>query len=237
MALLVCKDVILAYEGHTVVENLNFCVNSGDYLCIVGENGSGKSTLIKTLLNLRKPFAGEIRYGDGLQHNDIGYLPQQSLVQRDFPATVEEIVRSACLNRSGWRPFYTQEEKKQAQNNMLKTGVLHLAKRCYRELSGGQQQRVLLARALGAATRLLLLDEPAAGLDPQAGEEMYTLIKDLNQRDGMTVIMVTHDVSAAIQYASHVLHVSHKPLFFGTAAGYQQSDIGKIYMCRAKGDE
>ncbi|MCR4962287.1 MAG: ABC transporter ATP-binding protein [Firmicutes bacterium] len=236
MALLECRDVTLAYEGHTVVENLSFCLEEGDYLCIVGENGSGKSTLIRTLLHLKKPSAGQILYGQGLQHKSIGYLPQQSAVPQDFPATVEEIVRSACLSRSGWRPFYTKEEKRQAEDNMRKTGVSHLAKRCCRELSGGQQQRVLLARALGAATKLLLLDEPVAGLDPQAGEGLYGLIEKLNRREKMTVIMVTHDVAAAVKYASHILHLAHRPLFFGTAAGYQQSDTGKSFMRWTKGE-
>lgn len=229
MAQLTCTDLTLGYEGVPVTEHLSFSVNAGDYLYIVGENGSGKSTLIKALLRLKEPMAGEIETGDGLQSDEIGYLPQQTAVQRDFPASVQEIVRSGCLNRSGFRPFYTKQEKQLAQENMERLGIAHLAKRCYRELSGGQQQRVLLARALGATQKMLLLDEPVTGLDPKAQTELYELIQQLNQRDGITILMVSHDMEAAMRYATHVLHISKTPLFFGTKADYLKSKIGQAY--------
>ena len=228
MAVLTVKNLSLGYDGHTIVEGLDFSVNAGDYLCIVGENGSGKTTLMKTLLHLNEPLGGEILPGDGLQQNEIGYLPQQTLVQRDFPASVREIVQSGFQAHMGWRPFYSKEEKKQAEDMMARMGISDLADRCYRELSGGQQQRVLLSRALCATEKLLLLDEPVAGLDPKVTEEMYELIGKLN-REGVTILMVSHDISAALEYASHILHIGKK-IFFGTKEEYLQSDAGKAFV-------
>lgn len=229
MAQLTCRDLALGYDGKIVAEDISFEVCKGDYLCIVGENGSGKSTLVKTLLHLKKPLSGTISFDSGLTQKMIGYLPQQTVVQRDFPASVKEIVLSGCLNRGGFRPFYTKAEKALAAATMERMGITHLANRCYRELSGGQQQRVLLARALCATREILLLDEPVAGLDPKVTKEMYELIAQLNQEDGITVIMVSHDISAAIRYASHILHVSRKPLFFGTKEDYLQTPTGKAF--------
>ena len=229
MALITCEGLTLGYENQKVVERLDFSVNEGDYLCIVGENGSGKSTLMKTILRLNTPLSGQIRMGEGLEPTQIGYLPQQTEIQRDFPASVREIVLSGCLNRCGLRPFYSREEKRLAAENMEKMGVLELQKRCYRELSGGQQQRVLLARALCAARKVLLLDEPVAGLDPKVTAEMYALIQRLNREDGMTILMISHDIDAAVKYASHILHISHEPLFFGTTADYLRSDVGRAF--------
>ena len=227
MALISCKDVSLGYEGKTVVENLNFEINDGDYLYILGENGSGKSTLMKTLLGLRKPMSGTIEYG--LNHNEIGYLPQQTIVQRDFPASVKEIVMSGFLNHCGLRPFYSKDEKRIARENMEKLGISDLKKRCYRELSGGQQQRVLLARALCATTKLIVLDEPVAGLDPKVTAEMYDLINNLN-KEGITVVMVSHDIQAAMTYATKILYVSDKPQFFDSKKKYINSEIGKVFL-------
>lgn len=229
MAIITCRNVSLGYEGQTVVKNLNFTVNSGDYLCVVGENGSGKSTLIKTLLKLKSPLSGEISTGDGLKQTEIGYLPQQTVVQKDFPASVNEIVMSGCLNSMGLKPFYGKAEKQRAADIMEKLGITHLSKRCYRELSGGQQQRVLLARALCATKKLLLLDEPVAGLDPKVTAEMYELIYKLNREEGITIIMISHDISAALKYCTHILHVAHEPLFFGTKEDYINSPVGLVF--------
>lgn len=229
MAQLICNDVTLGYEGKTVTEHLTFQVNEGDYLCIVGENGAGKSTLIKALLGLKSPMSGEITTGGGLKSTEIGYLPQQTLIQKDFPASVREIVLSGLLNKCGMRPFYTKKQKEFAEKQMERMNISSLSKRCYRELSGGQQQRVLLARALCATGKMLLLDEPVAGLDPKVTAEMYELIERLNREDGITVIMVSHDISAAVKYASHILHISHTPLFFGTKDDYIKTDIGKTF--------
>ncbi|MDR1753791.1 MAG: metal ABC transporter ATP-binding protein [Eubacterium sp.] len=229
MPQLTCRELILGYEGNTVVSGLSFDVNSGDYLCIVGENGSGKSTLIKALLKLKAPTSGKILIGDGLKRGEIGYLPQQTLVQKDFPASVKEVVRSGCLNRLGLRPFYGVLEKRMADKNMKKLGIADLSNRCYRELSGGQQQRVLLARALCATKKLLLLDEPVAGLDPKASAELYFHIKKLND-DGTTIVMISHDIAAAVKYASHILHIGDRtPLFFGVMRKYLESETGRIY--------
>ena len=228
MAQLTCQNLTVGYDGRTVLQGLNFEVNPGDYLCIVGENGSGKSTLMKTLLGLQAPISGTILTGDGLRKNEIGYLPQQTQVQKDFPASVREIVLSGCQGRCGSRPFYSKEEKGLAEENIGKMGIGSLAKRCYRELSGGQQQRVLLARALCATRKMLLLDEPVSGLDPRVTAEMYGLIETLNREEGITVMMISHDISAALRYASHILHIGDS-VFFGTKADYLQSPQGKVF--------
>ncbi|MBQ4604275.1 MAG: metal ABC transporter ATP-binding protein, partial [Clostridia bacterium] len=196
MALIKVSGVSLGYEGKAIVTDLDFEVNKGDYICIVGENGSGKSTLMKTLLGQKNVVSGKIEFGDGLKQNEIGYLPQQTPVQKDFPASVKEIVYSGCLNGCGFRPFYSKEQKKRANETMEKLGISELASSCYRELSGGQQQRVLLARALCATKKLLVLDEPVAGLDPVVTKNLYRLISDIN-KEGATVIMVSHDIHAA----------------------------------------
>ncbi len=234
MALITVRDLSLGYDGHYLVEHLNFSVNTGDYLCILGENGSGKTTLMRTLLHLREPVSGQILIGDGLKKNEIGYLPQQTSVQKDFPASVREIVLSGCQGRCGFRPFYGREEKKLAEENMKRMGIETLADRCCRELSGGQQQRVLLARALCATGKVLLLDEPISGLDPNASAEMYGLIAKLN-RDGLTVIMISHDIAAAVRYASHVLHLGSE-VFFGTKDEYLESGIGQHFLLRKGGE-
>lgn len=235
MAQITCENLALGYDGRVIVQNLCFSVHAGDYFCIVGENGSGKSTLMRTLLHLQPPISGSIKMGDGLNAADIGYLPQQTFVQRDFPASVREIVLSGCQSRCGFRPFYNKEEKALAQEAMKKMRIDHLAGRCYRELSGGQQQRVLLARALCATQKILLLDEPVSGLDPRVTAEMYRLIQELNQRDGITIIMISHDIGAAVTYASHILHIGQN-IFFGTKQEYLHSDIGKVFGTLPGGD-
>ncbi len=233
MPQIICKNASLGYDGKAITHGLNFTVNAGDYLCIVGENGAGKSTLIKTVLGLNPPISGEISFSDGLKQNEIGYLPQQTPVQRDFPASVSEIVLSGCLGRSGLRPFYTKEQKKLAADSMEKMNITSLSSRCYRELSGGQQQRVLLARALCATSKLLLLDEPVAGLDPKATREMYELIASLN-RTGITVIMVSHDIASAVKYATHILHIGSVPKFFGTKEDYIKTDEGRMFLSEGR---
>ena len=235
MALLTIENLSLGYDSRAIVEDLNFSVDAGDYLCIVGENGSGKSTLMKTLLGLQEPISGQILIGDGLRKNEIGYLPQQTIVQKDFPASVREIVLSGCQGRCGLRPFYNKEEKRLAEENMERMGISALRNRCYRELSGGQQQRVLLARALCATRKVLLLDEPVSGLDPKVTAEMYSLISDLNS-EGITIIMISHDIIAAVTYASHILHIGDS-VFYGTKDAYLESDAGKLFLIQQKGGE
>lgn len=230
MALITCEHVCLGYDGQTVLRDVNFTVSRGDLLCVVGENGSGKSTLIKGLLGLKAPEQGRITLGDGLVRNEIGYLPQQTQLQRDFPASVAEVVRSGCINQMRGRAFYSRADRARAQENMERMGIEDLANRSYQALSGGQQQRVLLARALCATRKLLLLDEPVTGLDPVATGELYNLIKLVNLCNDITVIMVTHDIDAALRYATHVLHLGHRQLFFGTAAAYKQSDAARRFL-------
>ena len=225
MAQLCCRDLAVGYDGNEILRGLNFEVNAGDYLCIVGENGSGKTTLMKTILGLLPPMGGTIETGEGLRQSEIGYLPQQTLVQRDFPATVWEIVLSGCQGGCGLRPFYNREEKDRARENIERMGITALTRRCYRELSGGQQQRVLLARALCATKKMLLLDEPVTGLDAWVTGELYELIARLNA-EGITVLMISHDLNAALTYASHVLYVGEK-VFFGTRDAFAASDLGR----------
>ena len=230
MAIIKCDDVTMSYEGINVFEHLSFSLNKGDYLCVLGENGSGKSTLMKGLLGLMKPAKGKIEYSDGLVQKEIGYLPQQSAVQRDFPASVKEVVLSGTLNSRGLKPFYGKNEKELAKKNLERLSITHLKNKCYRELSGGQQQRVLLARALCATKSLLLLDEPVTGLDPLVSAEFYELIRDLNKNDNITVIMVSHDVEESVKFASHILHLENKTCYFGTVDAYLSSSISNRFV-------
>ena len=223
MSLIRCRDLSIGYNSQQVIENLTFDLNYGDFLCVLGNNGSGKTSLMRTLLGLNRPLGGSIEYGEGLSSRKIGYLPQQTAAQRDFPASVFEVVLSGCLNECGFRPFYSADQKKRAQEAIEALGIESIKSRCYRELSGGQQQRTLLARALCASSKLIILDEPVAGLDPDAVAAMYSAIKNLNQ-SGIAVIMVSHNLDDALQYATHVLHLAHRPRFFGTVSDYLKSE-------------
>ena len=223
MAQIICHRLTLGYGGTPVLSELDFSVEAGNYLVILGENGVGKTTLFKAILGLTPPLAGRVELAEGLSLRDIGYLAQQTAVQRGFPASVREIVRSGCQGRMGLRPFYTRSEKRTAEENMQRLGIAPLADRCYRDLSGGQQQRVLLARALFAARKMLLLDEPVSGLDPKAAADLYTALGDLH-RAGLTMLMITHDVEKALDYATHVLFLGEE-VFYGTAADYRQRRI------------
>lgn len=216
-------DLKLGYGSNIVTENVSFHVHKGDYLCIVGENGAGKSTLMKTLLRLTPPLGGSLEYGDVLEASDIGYLPQQTLIQKDFPASVTEVVMSGNLSHLGKRFFYNSEDKKRTKKNMERMGITDLANKCYRDLSGGQQQRVMLARALCSTEKMLLLDEPVSGLDPIVTMQMYELIDKLN-KEGITIIMISHDIRSAIEHSSHILHIGRKKHFFGTVREYLDSD-------------
>lgn len=229
MALVTCNTITMGYEGNKVIEDLSFQINSGDYLCIVGENGSGKTTLMKGLLGLLSPLKGHIQFGDGLKQNHIGYLPQQTVIQKDFPASVYEIVLSGCLNKKTLLPVYSKQLKQLAKSNMEKIKITHLKNKCYRELSGGQQQKVLLARALCAAEKLLILDEPVTGLDPLASNDMYEIISRLNQ-DGLTIVMVSHDITSAVNRSSHILHLDKNCDFYGSTHQYIHSDLGGKFL-------
>ena len=220
MAQITCRDLSIGYDGRAIRNHINFSLHKGNYLCVIGENGSGKSTLMKTLLHLLPPVSGSVLLGDGLGSNEIGYLPQQTVIQKDFPASVREIVLSGCQNHCGIRPFYNKEEKRLSEEMMDKLQITHFRNRCYRELSGGQQQRVLLARALCATKKILLLDEPVSGLDPKVTEEMYRLIEQLNHVDQITIIMISHDIREAVKYASHVMSLG-EDIFYGTKQEYE----------------
>ena len=228
--LIKCESISFSYENTGVLKNLSFTVCSGDYLCIVGENGSGKSTLTKGLLGLKAPAEGKIVKCNGLRSSEIGYLPQQTPAQKDFPASVFEVVLSGRLNSRGFRPLYSKNDKKIAHDNIKRLGIEDILHRSYRDLSGGQQQRVLLARALCAGKKMLLLDEPVTGLDPIVTEEMYKLIMELNKKEKITIVMVSHDISAAVKYATHILHLNFENSFFGKTKEYINSPMGKYFF-------
>lgn len=235
MAQIECKDINVKYEGQEVLKDISFSIESGDYLCIVGENGAGKSTLVKTILGLENTKTGEILFGEGLDKNEIGYLPQQTQAQKDFPASVYEVVLSGCLNSKGISPFYSHKDKKLANEMIKSLGIEKIKKKSFRELSGGQQQRVLLARALCATKKIIVLDEPITGLDPTVIREMYDLIKEIN-RKGITIIMVSHDINFAVNNASKILHLKKNIKFFGCTNDYVNSEVGKRFMGGAKID-
>ena len=230
MTLIRCNDVTLGYEGVTAVSHLSFTVEEGDYLCIIGDNGTGKSTLMRASLGLKRTSGGTVSYEAGLRQNQIGYLAQQTEVQKDFPASVREVVLSGCLNRKGIVPLYTPGDKKRAVSAMETLSIVNLKNKCYRELSGGQQQRVLLARALCAADRLFALDEPTTGLDPNMTTEFFAFMQRLNQTKGTAVVMVTHDTHCAVKYAKHILQLTAADYFFGTKEEYLDSAIGRKYI-------
>ena len=227
MALIQLRNVTIAFEGTVAVDRVSLSVEKGDYLVVLGENGSGKSTLMRAMLGLVKPRRGSIVYGDGLMKNQIGYLPQQTAAQRDFPASVEEVVISGCVNRMGPRFFFSKADRAKAEANMKLLDVTGFRKRSYRTLSGGQQQRVLLARALCATEGMLLLDEPVTGLDPAATQELYDVIRDLNRKHGVAVVMVSHDLRGALRDAKHVAVMDRGMDFMGDAAEYEAQYLGK----------
>ncbi len=224
MALIACRNVAFAYEGRTVVSGIQLAVEAGEYLFIVGENGSGKSTLVKGMLGLLAPSQGEIKFGDGLRQTEIGYLPQRSALQRDFPASVREVVSSGFAARS---LTLNASQRTAMEQNMALLRILPLQRCSFSALSGGQQQRVLLARALCATSKLLLLDEPVAGLDPLVTREMYELVDEMRSARGVTVVMISHDIAAAVRHGTHVLHLRNEPLFYGTAEEYARSAVGR----------
>lgn len=233
-----CEDLELGWDGRTVTKGINFEVNKGDYLCIVGENGAGKSTLMKTLVKLRNPImSGKVIYDDELKSSEMGYLPQHTEVQNDFPATVYEIVMSGNLSHIGLSPFYSKADKERTKKNMERMDIMKLQNKSYRNLSGGQKQRVLLARALSATSKILLLDEPVSGLDPKVTMELYELIQKLN-KEGLTIVMISHDVEMATKYASHILHIGRKKmLFYGTVEQYKESELWEAYERIGESDE
>lgn len=208
MELLHVEGVSFSYDQYTVIKNLSFKVHEGDYVWVIGENGTGKSTLIKGLLNLRKPSSGQIIFNETLKQSEVGYLPQQTVIQKEFPASVWEIILSGCLNQCGWLPLYKKSDKERAVKWMKELGIYELRDCCYRELSGGQQQqRVLLARALCATKKLLILDEPVANLDPKATQDFYRLMHRINQENKIAIVMVSHDIENKIEHATQVVHL------------------------------
>lgn len=228
--LLKCECVDFGYENYDVVKDVSMEVNQGDYLCIVGENGSGKSTLMKGLLGLLKPTGGTITMSDDLRKSGIGYLPQQTPAQKDFPATVYEVVLSGCLGKRGNRPFYSSAEKQVAELNMEKLGITELQKSCYRDLSGGQKQRTLIARALCATDRLLILDEPITGLDPSTTQDFYRVIRHLNRDEKVAVLMVSHDIQNIVTQAKKILQLKQTVQFYGPVEEYRMTEFGKEFL-------
>lgn len=229
MALIKCTDVNLSYDGFRVAENITFEINSGDYYSIIGRNGSGKSTLLKALLKLKQLDSGSIEYCSGLRQSDIGYLAQQTPVQKDFPASVGEVVLSGCLKSDRFKPFYNKNDKRLAEEKMSLLGITDIKNKCFRELSGGQQQRVLLARAMCATKKILFLDEPVTGLDPVVTTEFFNIINEMH-KNGVTIVMVSHDIHCAVKYSNRILHMDGGIAFDGTAQGYVHSKVGTQFI-------
>ena len=228
--LLKCEHVDFGYENQDAVIDVSLEVSTGDYICIVGENGSGKSTLMKGILGLLKPTEGKIEISEELKKAGIGYLPQQTAAQKDFPATVFEVVISGCLGKRGNRPFYSPKEKQTALSNLERLGIADLKKSCFRDLSGGQKQRALIARALCATDKLLILDEPITGLDPSAIQDFYNIIRKLNRDEQVAILMVSHDMANIVRQAGKILHLQQKALFWGTVQDYLKSGIGNQFL-------
>ena len=227
MSLLSFNNLAIGYDNKIVLRDLSFAVEKGDYLVILGENGAGKSTLLKTMLGLLKPIEGTISLDPEVKKSEIGYLPQQTVVQKDFPASVWEVVLSGCLARTGLKPFYSKQDKALAKANIQKMELNGFEKKCYRELSGGQQQRVLLARALCSSDKVLVLDEPITGLDPKVTTQLYETINELN-KEGITIIMISHDLRA-VEYANKVLHLGRET-FFGDKETYFTSSCYQSFL-------
>lgn len=224
MTLIECKRLSVGYDKKVVCKDINFKVEEGDYLCILGENGSGKSTLLKTILGLNKAVFGKVIFEKSLSKNKLGYLPQQNDFQKDFPATVKEVVMSGFISQMGLRPFYNKAEKNKANGIIEFLGLENLTKNGFKELSGGQQQRVLLARALCATDKILVLDEPTNGLDSKTTNQFYKLLKNLNN-SGLTIIMVSHNLDKVMEYASHIVYLKDSMIFNGTKQEFESSDI------------
>lgn len=230
MTLIKCTELTLGYEKKQIAPPISIEVREGDFIAITGENGAGKSTLVKTLLGLTPPISGRVSYEGGFGLRDIGYLPQSAFIARDFPASVYEVVLSGCIGRAGSFPRFRAAHRALARESMRRLGIEELASRSFSELSGGQAQRVLLCRALCAADRLLLLDEPVQGLDPSATHEMYDAVAELNRRDKMTVLMVSHDICTTLGYATHILHLGRDEIFFGSVDEYRRSEVGHEFI-------
>lgn len=230
MTLIKCSELTLGYDKKPIAPPITIEVNEGDFIAITGENGAGKSTLVKTLLGLTPPLSGKVSFGEGISHRDIGYLPQSAFIARDFPATVFEVVLSGCIGKAGAFPFYRKSHRATAERNMKRLGIWELRDRSFSLLSGGQAQRVLLCRALCATGRLLLLDEPVAGLDPAATHEMYDAVAHLNRHDKIAVLMVSHDICTTLGYATHILHLGREDIFYGTTDEYRRSEVGHEFI-------
>lgn len=227
MSQLTCEKVTIAYEKDIIVKDISFQVQTGDYISIIGENGTGKSSMLKAILGLISPKSGNIQFGEGLKRNNIGYLSQQNPLQKDFPASVYEVVLSGCLNQKGIIPFFSKQDKERAKTNLEKLGMSEWKNQSFADLSGGQKQRVLLARALCATDKIIFLDEPITGLDPVAMKDMYDLVNKLNKEMNITIVMVTHDIDNALKYSNKILCLRKEDYFYGTTERFRASEFGK----------
>ncbi len=214
MEILSASHVSINYGAVVAVDDATFGVNEGDYFCIAGSNGSGKSTLLKGIIGLAPIKNGHLHVN--LPKEQISYLSQTNRADRDFPATVWEIILSGTQKSGKKIPFYTKDDKQRAEESMIKLGMEKFKNTRIGNLSGGQQQRALLARALCKSPKLLLLDEPFAGLDSAISEELYELYKNLN-KNGVTIIMASHDYQAIGNFASRVMLMNNSHVdFVGT---------------------
>ena len=228
--LIKCENLCASYENKEVLKNINFSVDENDYVCIVGENGSGKSTRVKCLLGLKALSQGSIEFDKNVKKNKIGYLPQQSMIKSDFPASVSEVVLSGCVNSLGGRLFFGKKHKERAEYFMHIMDICNIKKTSFQELSGGQKQRVLLARAMCAAEKLIVMDEPVTGLDPLVTSEFYKAVSKLNKEEKVAIVMISHNVKEAVNHAKHILHLGENICYFATTEEYKESEIGKRFL-------
>ena len=218
MNLIETKNLSFSYQGkENTLKNINIQIKQGTFTCIVGENGSGKSTLLKCILGLNKGYTGEI-----IKENYIGYLPQKTEIQTHFPASIEEIVLSGTISNNPRSIFYKKEDKILSENIMKKLGIYEIRKKCFADLSGGQQQRVLIARSLCGTKNLIILDEPTNGLDPEICKQIYELLDELKKNDNITILMVSHDIERALNYADEVIKIENGEVkFVGTPSEFK----------------
>lgn len=225
------KDLNFNYGKIKILKDINFELDKGDYLGIIGANGSGKTTLIKVLLGLLQPSSGTVVYHQNiLEDNALGYVPQKTFGDhQNFPATVKEIVRTGLLANKGFLKQYNDEDNKKVVEILNRLNLCDLKNRKINKLSGGQQQRVLLARSLVSNPRVLILDEPTSALDPEVREDFYQLLETVN-KSGVTIILISHDLQSIEPYLNKVLLLDRKILFFGNPKDFNKTVSAKSYL-------
>jgi zinc transport system ATP-binding protein len=217
--------------SHVVLENVNLTVYQNDFLGVVGPNGGGKTTLLKALLGLLEPSEGEVRVlgkKPALSRRRVGYVPQYGEFDRQFPASVWDVVLLGRLPYAGIFCNFSQNDRYQVQIALEKAGIWELKNAPAGSLSGGQRQRMLIARALVAEPSLLFLDEPAAFVDARAEQDLYALLKELNRQ--ITILLVTHDIGVISSHVTRIACVNRK-LFCHEGNELGAATLENLYGC------